>query len=247
MKTSTKLAFPQGQTAIAQAVDEIARLPETLNELGFKQPHPTLVLIGGASGLTPNDAEKLQTLFQDAICPLAEASGWIVIDGGTDAGIMGLMGQAYRQMNCTFSLLGIVVQNKAILPATEQGAGADAAQLEPHHTHFLLVPGCQWGDESAWIAQAATLLAQHQGSVTLAINGGEITLKQDIPNSLKHQRPVVVLAGTGRTADRVASVADGQTQDAEIQPLVDSGLIISIDWRKQPEALKQVLQKFLMP
>lgn len=245
MKTCLELVFQQGHKAIAIYVDSITSLSTALTQLGFEASRPTLVLIGGASGLTEHDADELKELFQNIICPLAEAAGWIVIDGGTDAGVMRLMGQAYQEMQCTFSLLGVVVQNKAIAPNSTEPVDQDAANLEPHHTHFLLVPGQQWGDESAWIAQAAALLSQENSSATIVINGGEITLKQDIPNSLKHRRPVLVLAGTGRAADRVAAVATGQNHDAEIQPLLDSGLVVTLDWLQDQDILHQKLQKIL--
>lgn len=247
METFFELVFQQGQKATAAYLDSITSLPTVLEQLGLTTSRPTLVLIGGASGLTEQDAEQLKTLFQEVICPLAEASGWSVIDGGTDAGVMRLIGQAYQKTQCTFSLLGVVVQDKAITPGTTHAVDEDAADLEPHHTHFLLVPGQQWGDESAWIAQAAALLSSENASATIVINGGEITLKQDIPNSLKHQRPVLVLAGTGRTADRVAAVATGQTSDAEVQPLIDSGLVIVIDWLQNQDILHQKLQAILDP
>ncbi|WP_432813307.1 hypothetical protein [Pantanalinema sp. GBBB05] len=247
METFFELVFQQGQKAIAAYLDSITSLPTALEQLGLTTSRPTLVLIGGASGLTDQDADQLKTLFQEVICPLAEAAGWSVIDGGTDAGVMRLIGQAYQKLQCTFSLLGVVVQDKAITPGATHTVDEDAAELEPHHTHFLLVPGQQWGDESAWIAQVAALLSPENASATIVINGGEITLKQDIPNSLKHQRPVLVLAGTGRTADRVAAVATGQTSDAEIQSLIDSGLIVAIDWLQNQDMLYQKLQTILNP
>ena len=41
------------------------------------------------------------------------------------------------------------------------GAGdrADASPLEPNHTHQVLVPGSSWGEESPWLADIATWLA----------------------------------------------------------------------------------------
>jgi hypothetical protein len=49
----------------------------------------------------------------------------------------------------------------------------------------------------------ATALAGAAGSVTVVINGGEITL-EDIRQSLAARRPVLVVAGTGRVADLLA-------------------------------------------
>ena len=51
----------------------------------------------------------------------------------------------------------------------------DAAALEPHHTHVLLVPGASWGDESPWLTRVADALADGTGWLTVVINGGDIT------------------------------------------------------------------------
>jgi hypothetical protein len=85
----------------------------------------------------------------------------------------------------------------------EGGRGGRGEVLQPHHTHFLLVPGDHWGDESPWIARVATLLAGEAPSVTLLVNGGEIS-RQDVAHSLAAGRPVLVVAGTGRLADELA-------------------------------------------
>ena len=61
-----------------------------------------------------------------------------------------------------------------------------SAPLDPHHTHFILVPGKNWGDESSWIAQIATQLAGDQPSVAVLVNGGKIAHDQDVPSNLEH-------------------------------------------------------------
>ena len=50
------------------------------------------------------------------------------------------------------------------------------APLELNHSHFVMVPGDEWGDESNWIAQVADTVAGDMASVTLLVNGGEIAL-----------------------------------------------------------------------
>jgi len=77
-------------------------------------------------------------------------------------------------------------------------------QLESHYSHFILVPGNQFGDESSWIVDTATALSKDHQSVTILINGGEISRK-DIELSLEHERPVIALSHTGRLADELAS------------------------------------------
>jgi hypothetical protein len=89
----------------------------------------------------------------------------------------------------------------------EGGRGGRGEVLQPHHTHFLLVPGDRWGDESPWIARVATLLAGEAPSVTVLVNGGEIS-RQDVAHSLAAGRPVLVVSGTGRLADELAGTRE---------------------------------------
>jgi hypothetical protein len=55
----------------------------------------------------------------------------------------------------TFPLVGVVFD--ALLMKEEP-----ASILDPNHTHFLLIPGSDWGDESAWISKIATVVAGDQ-------------------------------------------------------------------------------------
>ena len=78
----------------------------------------------------------------------------------------------------------------------------DKVPLDPNHTHFVLVPGSKWGDESPWIAKLATVLSGGNPSLTILVNGGEIS-RLDVENSLVTDRPVLALKGSGRLADEL--------------------------------------------
>ncbi|MBD0336215.1 MAG: hypothetical protein ICV62_12055 [Cyanobacteria bacterium Co-bin13] len=206
-------------------------------------PKATLVVVGGASGLTEAYLHDLESLFIEVICPFAEAQQLVVIDGGTDSGVMRLMGSTRTKTQSQFPLLGVVVKDKTFLPTATPNT-EDAAPLEPNHTHFALVPGQDWGDESPWIAQMADAIAGGLPSATLLINGGAIALKQDVPNSLSSQRPVLVIAGSGRAADQLAVALQSGVSDDPLNTLITTGLIqaVALDEgaAKVREALNQV-------
>lgn len=241
MQLPFQVTFENGLTAHAAYLSEMAGIPLALHHLGFHSARPTLVIIGGASGLSPDDLERLRSLFKDVVCPFVSTRNFAVIDGGTDAGVMQLMGQSREATGGQFPLIGVVVEKKAILPASPPPAD-DAAALEPFHTHFLFVPGSQWGEESCWMAQAATVLSAGKPSLTLLINGGAIALHQDVPNSLKQARPVLVIGGSGRSADRLAHAVTGKIPDPEIQSLVNSGLIHTVDLAIGQSVVRAALQ-----
>jgi hypothetical protein len=79
-------------------------------------------------------------------------------------------------------------------------------ELESHYSHFILVPGNQFGDESKWIVRAASMITKDRNkSVTVLVNGGKVS-QRDVEESLSSSRPIIVLEGTGRLADEIASM-----------------------------------------
>lgn len=203
MEKPFKITFPNGRTAEATRANSPLELSDALRELGLRAPHPTVVLIGGAGGIGEADFSRLRPLFVDVLAPLVEAHGAFVVDGGTDVGVMRLMGQARTETRSTFPLVGVAVEVKVVFPGAAPSS-RDASPLDPHHTHFVLVPGSDWGDESPWLASVARELAREASSITVLVNGGE-TAREDVSQSLRAGRPLVVVAGTGRLADEIAA------------------------------------------
>lgn len=204
---------------------------------------PVLVLVGGASGLTADYIDRLSAFFAEVICPLMEAHQGLVIDGGTDAGIMRLMGHSYRATGSTFPLIGVAASGTVCLPEQYPPLTfADFAFLEPNHTHFVLVPGLLWGDESPWIAEVANLLTLDK-SLTLLVNGGKISW-QDVTYSVRAQRPVLVLAGSGRTADELALAIGGDRSNQRANQLVDSGLLSTVQLQGDWQRLKGEIDRY---
>jgi hypothetical protein len=191
-------------------------LPAALAGFGVSSGRPVLVLVGGAGGMSAADCADLETVFRDWLLPVLERLGAAVVDGATDTGVMRVSGRARRDTGAVFPLIGVAAAGTVRLPDRPQDIGAE---LEPDHTGVVVVPGTSWGDESPWLAMVARHLAGASPSVTLVVNGGEITF-QDIANSIADRRPVIVVDGTGRTADLIArATADPTaTPDDDLRP-----------------------------
>ncbi|MBD2678515.1 MULTISPECIES: hypothetical protein [Nostoc] len=228
MKNSLKFTFDSGQTALAIRVNQQAELPNALKQIGLNDSRPVLVVVGGASNISESDFLGIQRLFVEVLAPIVEALGAYVVDGGTDAGVMRLIGAARTQIAAKFALVGVTPAGKVALPS-ELETDSDLTPLEPNHTHFLLVPGNNWGDESPWISDVATVLAGGAPSVTVLLNGGEITFK-DALYSVNAGRLVVVIAGSGRTADILAGALAGNATDDRAQELAKSGKLQCINF-----------------
>jgi hypothetical protein len=201
-----------------------ADLASVVAGLGFETPRPVLVVVGGAAGLSDRIALECAGCT-DELVAAAEAAGAAIVDGGTDAGVMRLLGRAHARMGARVPLVGVIVRALAALPGVP--AADDAAAPEPNHTHILLVPGDSWGEEAPWIARIASAIAGDRPSVTVLLNGGEIAWT-DAAESVAAGRRVLAVAGTGRTADTLATAVSGTLDDARAEALVRSGLVEAV-------------------
>jgi hypothetical protein len=223
-------------------VATVAELPAALAGLQLPRSSPVLVLIGGAGGLDEAAVARLRPFFDDALAPLAGALDASVVDGGTSAGVMDLMGRARAELGGTFPLVGVAAEGTVTPTGT--------ATLQPDHSHVLLVPGSGWGDESPWLTHVADQLAGESPSVTVLVNGGEIAL-DDVARSVKAGRPVLVLDGSGRVADALAAAlhdrADGADvkERRQVKELAASGLVESVALADGPPALARALALLL--
>lgn len=223
---------------VAQAGD----LPGTLRALGIGVPRPVLVLVGGAGGMTADQQAAVAEAMKQLV-PALDRWGAAVVDGGTSSGVMQVMGQARYATGGSFPLIGVAAEFTVTLSGTSPTAGTE--KLEPHHTHVILVPGDTWGDESPWLSSVATAIAGRQPSVTFVVNGGQLTY-DDIGHSLQAGRPVIVLAGTGRTANAIAAAARGQPGDPRAARVAASpeAQIVSLD---DLDALRSAIGSVLAP
>lgn len=189
--------------SVTETVAAVDELPSALARLGLARSRPVLVSVGGASGLDADVADALLILFRDRLAPLLDRIGAAVVDGGTDAGVMALMGRARREAGARFALLGVAARGTVRVAGEPEGELAGArALLEANHSHRLLVPGDRWGDEIPWMNAIATRLGAGYGRATLVAAGGRVT-ELDVDASLACGRPTLLLAGSGGTADAI--------------------------------------------
>jgi len=199
-----KIDFPD-QQALCVFPEERSDLEQAISELSLNGSYPVIVLIGGE--IEGQEADATRRAIQ-SISKAAEDLNAVIICGGTDMGVMAEIGQIRSRNNYKFPLIGVAPEEVVTWPGGPHSAkflgwGEKRWQLEPHYSHFILVPGNQFGDESPWIVDAATILSKDRKSVTILINGGEVSRK-DIDLSLEQGRPVIALSRTGRLADELA-------------------------------------------
>lgn len=212
-----QISLKGGVTVSAANVTSEDEIQAALDELGIPRPRPAIVLVGGAGGVGFLEKSPMQKAV-GIVAQLAEESGAVVVDGGTQAGVMSEMGMQRKKNGYTFPLLGVVFD--ALLMRKEP-----SSVLDPGHTHFLVIPGNAWGDESAWISKIATVVAGDRKSITVLVNGGKIS-RADVEYSLLANRPTAVIRGTGRLADEITL----------------TGNVFAIDVSREPDEILEVLK-----
>jgi hypothetical protein len=202
------------------SLDRPSALASAVEQLELRPPLPTLVVVGGADRIGRTALDRLRAFVYDLI-GIAERVGAAVVDGGTDTGVMQLLGEA-RARRRSVPLIGVVVASLTAEPGTKP-AGRQSA-LEPNHSHMLLVPGKEWGDEVPWLAGLASTLA---GDASASVSAG---------------RPVLAIVGSGRTADALAAAVRGESSEESGRALAASGLVRALDLRKDSiEVIEQTL------
>ncbi len=203
-----KIGFPD-QQVLCVFPRKHSDLEEVASELCLDASYPVIVLVGG--GIDEQQAVVTRQAIQ-IISRVAEDMNALIICGGTDMGVMAEIGQVRWQNRYEFPLIGISPEELVTWPGGPYSTkflwwGTKRWQLEEHYSHFILVPGRHFGEESPWIVETAAILSKGRRSVTILINGGDVS-RTDIELSLEHGRPVIALSGTGRLADELVSQLD---------------------------------------
>lgn len=211
----------------------IGQLNQALAELDLAEGRPVIVLVGG---YIPEENAKTTQEAIESIAAFAETNNILIICGGTVVGIMGSIGSTRLAHGYQFPLLGITLENLVSWPQGPRSRrllwwGRERWPLSTGYSHFILVPGEKFGEDSPWIADAATYLSRGSRSVTILANGGGVTRK-DIGLSLECNRPVIALAGTGRLADEITEQPDRPSLVTSVQA-------------ENVNTLRRALQEFL--
>lgn len=212
-----KISLKRGATVSAANISNDEEIQKSLDELGIPHPKPAIVLVGGAGGIGFLDKFPMRKAV-GIVAQLAEETGAVVVDGGTQAGIMTEIGSQRKKNGYSFPLVGVVFD--ALLMKQEPDS-----ILDPNHTHFILIPGEDWGDESAWISKIAAVIAGDRKSITVLVNGGTIS-RADVEYSLMANRPTAVIRGTGRLADEITL----------------TGNVFAIDVSQKPAEILEILK-----
>jgi TRPM family ion channel/pYEATS domain-containing protein involved in immunity len=249
--TSRSLTFPNGRTA--RLVEVAANTPTRLilESLSLTAPRPVIAIIGGAGELDERVKPRLAKLFSRAVARVAVSRGALILDGGTDAGVMALMGQGAADRGHYSDLVGVAPSAKVTYPGGPEGARpGDRVPLEANHTHFVLLEHAGWGGEVGTMDALAKRLAGDAPAVTILADGGPIAI-DEVVRSVRRRWPIIVLAGSGRFADQLVKLSKNKNSESVADPrlaeILADGQLHFFSATDSVEDLTRTLYRFLDP
>lgn len=202
-----QIHFPNGNCARVVRMQTTDKPEQILGQLDFERTKAWIMLSGGADLLEGERKPRLMQLFSRGIARAAVEMEAGFIDGGTDSGIMAMLGRGAVERGHRLPLLGVAPTQPITWPgqAQQDDNGEPLTPLEPNHTHFVLIENQTWGGEVSSRYALAAKLTEKIPMVTVLVNGGRISC-EEILRSVRLGSAIIVVEGSGRLADEIAEL-----------------------------------------
>jgi hypothetical protein len=228
--------FPNGNVARLVRTPASVDIQPVITALNLPASRALLILNGGTAGLEADVRARLEQLLA-AVAGVVIEEGITLLTGGTNEGI--------------FSLLGAALANSGALRAPCIGVSvagrAGLERLEPHHSHFVLVEGDAWGEETPVMYDLAAAISRTCPSLAIFAGGGEITINEMRYNVLQ-KRELILIAGSKRSTDAViaAHAGDDAVED-RLKQIASAGRITVFGAHQPATDLAALVRSRLLP
>lgn len=231
------------------------------NALNLPLLHGAVAVVGGAASFDTPEYAHIRNRVSELLNRLAEVAishRLAIVDGGTPFGAMRLMGEICYAHQFRFPLIGVAPTAKVAwsssqgidYPSTWYGMKLDdilksrqdkRTPLDINHTAFVLVEANNWGDEAEMLAQVAHELSGHYPAMEILVNGGDVA-RRDIIAYLQKGGEVIVIQGSGRFADELATAVEkGHIKDPELYHALTQGRVHVFPLTSSPELFTKLL------
>jgi hypothetical protein len=244
--TRFEIQFSNGHSSHAVHVHKTTPPEIIADYLNIQQPIPAIFVTGGASNMSAEDIQMTEQLIETLVL-FVEEIGAVMIDGGTTSGVMQMIGKARAKHKLRFSLIGVCPMGKVSYPGH---TNPDAeAHLEANHSHFVLIDGDLWGDESEIILGLTRVLSGNGKApgAGILINGGNISRQEVYLAATKDFKlPMLIVEGSGRVADEIATAfKTGRANQRIMQAILAGGDIQLVSTLDGPDALRgKLVERF---
>jgi hypothetical protein len=210
-------------------------------------PRPVFLVIGGAKELDRAHEDELLHLFEWGLVRAAGSLGATLMDGGTQSGVMAVLGRAAAASDTPAPLVGVAPAGKVTFPGDDDRRARGDQALDPNHTAFVLAASDRYGGETPLLFDLARVVAGSESIIAILAGGGEGALEE--VRLAVHQRiPIVVIAGSGGEADKLAAAIQSTVEPGTDDPYAEfraRGDLTFVKLDTQPEAFARILGRFL--
>jgi SLOG in TRPM, prokaryote len=206
-------------------------------------PKGIITVSGGAKDFPPDIAERTMQLTESVIVPLAYEHDLLIVDGGTAAGVVKIIGEAFerkRQRELQGAekgngsvplypkrfLMGFVPAPKITYPGLARSRQTHAP-LDSNHLSFVLVMDAKdWGGEVKTLFKFLDYLSVHKHIpiANLVVNGGRITIKE-VYHAARQGREIIMLEGSARATEVMMAAREGASPHALRELLQARGIV----------------------
>jgi hypothetical protein len=174
-----------------------------VNALNVDGDPPVLVVLGGAARLEKSVETEFERTLRLGILPVIRAMRGIVIDGGTDSGVMRAIGKVFGTDAPECKLIGVAPAGKIRrTPHQLLGTMEELELPAPNHSDIVLVEGDEFGCELDALIELTDRLSERSQVLVIVAAGGDNT-RSELERVRQMNWPVLVLTGTSGQADRL--------------------------------------------
>ncbi|MEL6823617.1 MAG: hypothetical protein AAFP70_17815, partial [Calditrichota bacterium] len=206
--TSQDITFSNGNTAKTFQHTPDVSIKELAMSLKLPDFEGVIVIVGGTKDSTDEEKNsRIDQLFNRGILQAALDTNALLIDGGTNYGVMKKLGSAAADRADRPILMGIAPRVKVNLPGEEI---EDRHNLEPNHSHFVFADAANvvvtdtsadapspWDASTSLMFRLAEQLSNDKPVIAVLVNGGG-TSKDCIVQATRRGWRTLVLKGSER-------------------------------------------------
>ena len=219
---------------------------ELIAQLALPAARAVLVVNGSTAEETSTSSRLVEAVV-DGVGGALLDQRWTAVTGATDAGIFTLLGRAAEAAGkLPAPWIGVAPLGLVTWPGRSPAGDRELVPLERHHSHFVLVEGDEWGDETPALLALAGALGGDGAPTAAVIAGGGAVARTEAMGHARAGRPIVVLGGSGRLADELGGMTtDATPDDGDLATIIRSGRLIVCHVSDGPAAVAAALDQAL--
>jgi len=196
----TTIVFPNQNSASAVSSPAQSKAEEIVKGLELRPYTAVILILGGADDIDEAAIPRLKQMFGRGIARAAVEANAVIVDGGTQAGVMAMMGEGVAGRGYKSQLIGVAPAGLVSYP----GGPTEGTPLEPNHSHFVLVDGNTWGSETSTMFNLVSLLITDKTPGVAILAGGGKNAAKEVLKAVRQNLSLIVVEKSGGLADQIA-------------------------------------------